>query len=120
MDIYLPKEGTNSQNPTLPDASITPVNQDGTINKSDIDASLAYVHVFLPCGIQLGDFVNWWQEHVGGGAWFGQREVTDVNSPVNIVVRNVFGAAAIDVSYEVTKADGAPVGESGKRRYNIV
>ena len=50
MDIFLPDPATNLPGSTLPDASITPVNPDGTLNNHDIENKLAYMHVFPYAG----------------------------------------------------------------------
>lgn len=120
MDIFIPAPGASLPGAVLPDASITPVNQDGTLNNADIAARLAYIHIYPYAGIELGHQIMCIQA-VLGGTWYSFREVTDPNVSVNVLVRavDVNGGAYTVVSYKVTRADGSDVGHSGERHYDV-
>lgn len=121
MDVFIPAPGASLPGAVLPDASITPVNADGTLNHADIEARLAYIHIYPYAGIQLGDEIRCAQE-ILGGTWYNYREVTDPSAPVNVLVRPVDrnGGVYTVVSYTVKRADGSDVGYSGKRHYDVI
>ncbi|MBI6977726.1 hypothetical protein NM213_14235 [Pseudomonas lactis] len=118
MDIFLPDPATNLPGSTLPDASITPVNPDGTLNNHDIENKLAYMHVFPYAGIQLEDEVACSQK-VEGGTWFSFRKVTNPCATIDVLVRSLRGGTTTTISYYVRRG-GEIVGRSGERVYHVV
>ncbi len=120
MDIYIPQEGAISHDPTLPEARITPVNENGDVSWSDISNERAIMHIDPWPGIEIGEYVHWfimYKKCTGG--WVGERKVVSTDSPINVLVRPGAGIK-FDIFYAVFKSDGTEVGESSHRSYTIV
>lgn len=120
MDIFIPAPGASLPGVVLPDASITPVNDDGTLNHADIALKRAYINISPYGGIELGHQIMCIQA-VLGGTWYSFRDVTDPEATVKVLVRpvDINGGAYTVVSYKVTRADGSDVGHSGERYYDV-
>ncbi|MBO0494766.1 hypothetical protein [Pseudomonas sp. Marseille-Q1929] len=121
MSVFIFAPGVNQPGAVLPDASIIPVNNDGTINESDIVAKAAYIHISPYVGIELGDRVTCLQE-ILGGTWIDFLDVIDPQDTLKVLVRpvNRNGGSYTKISYSVQRVDGGDVGHSGQRHYDVV